>query len=920
MNYLKFGRFVLVIGALIALFGLGQLTKAAPAAATALPVDETAYKITVDTTGIHAITYNMLASAGMDVANVNPANLKMLHNGVAVAYEWDGNGDSTFDTNERILFYGWEYDGSRHDELYVDENYFWIWEDASTGDRISQQPAAVGATTPVTHTRHEVVYEGDDYFTLTYTSKWETFENEATPYYLDRFYITTNALTKNYTVALPNPVNDGSQATYSVEMFAEVKTLGHQIETQINSHAAISETWNNVWSGNVEQTVPMSVIADGDNQFTVTFDNVSTNPPSYDMAYMRGITVDYARGLVATNDTLAFKKATAGDFQFMLDGFSEGTAGNMRVWDVTNRVTPAQLPIAAIVPNGGSNQVQVEVNQSAENAAYFVSTLANVIEPTVEAYFVENLEPADDLTTWLAITYPDFRSETERLAAHRESFSGLTTHIVDIDDVINQYGYGYPLPQGIQAYIRHIYADRTDTDVSKYVTLMGIGSINPRTFQCGTCSSKWLETLNLIPTELIFEDRKMGFVASDHLFSMLDDTDINPDIAVGRFAVATETEMKAMVDKVLLYEANLVNQTPESFEVAFASDNRDGAGDFCLSNDAIIASKIPNTISVTHYCLDDYAGLDQAVFHTDIVNKINSGLGILNYRGHGSIHGWGASDGIMSVNDQDAWENNGDPIVIISADCLDGHFAWVTDGAFSNTFLRLAERRGTAAHWSSTGLGYGFEHDVLLRYLYEGMFDIGIGRIGDLTNYSKTNYNNDGYNSAEMYSFVLQGDPAMLLYPTVDATTGDIAGALGMTPAEQVDGNPGNTVQQTITVINPGTISDSYSVKVTINGVETTFTTSTLAPRGSTTVTFDVPIPNNAAEDSLVIADVVITSQADGSTTHEMQVPTTVVFGSPTQIGLVVQGTQNSSFTAIWLVALLACTTVLHLWQRRNTL
>ncbi len=918
MYHLKFGRLMLVVGLFIGLFSLGQRANAAPTALTKLPIGQTAYKITVNSTGIHAVSYEMLEAAGMNVAAVNPANLKLLHQGESVAYEWDGDADGQFEAGERMLFYGWEFDGSRHDELFVDENYFWVWEDSVVGDRIAAQPAATGTPTTVNHTRHEVVYEGNNFFTLTYTPKWNSFENEATPYFLDRFSIGGSSLMKSYDIALPNPVDDGSQATYSVEMFTERNVLSHHFETQINSHTPMSRTWNFVYSGNISQTVPMSVIADGNNQFHVTFDNVAASRPSSDLAYLRGITVDYARALIATDDTLAFEQATAGDYLFELDGFNEGTAANVRVWNVTNRLVPATVPDVTVVPDGAANEIQVAVSQSAADAAYFVSTLANVIEPTISSYFVTDLEPATNSAEWLAITYPDFRTETERLAAHRESYSGLTTHIVDSDDVINQYGYGYPLPTAIQSYIRHGYADWTGT--LKYATLMGVGSINARNFKCAECSDLWLTTTHLIPTDLIFEDRKMGFIASDHLYSMMDDADLNPDIAIGRFAVATVAQMKAMVDKVLLYEANLENQTPGSFEMMFASDNRDGAGDFCLSNDAVINAKIPNTVPLTHLCLDDYPNADQSAFQSDILDKINSGLGILNYRGHGSVFGWGSGDGIMSVNDQAEWQNDGNPLVIISADCLDGHFAWLADAAFSNAFLRLEQRRGTAAHWSSMGLGYGFEHDVLLRYFYEGLFEQGIGRIGDLTNYSKTNYNTDGYNSAEMYSFVLQGDPAMLLYPTVEPATGAVTGALGLQSDTVVEGNPGTTVQHEIEIVNPGTISDSYRVTVTVNGVQTSFTTTTLAPRGSTPLSFDVFIPADAAEDSIVLADVVITSLTDSGTTHEMQVPTKVVFGAPTAVGLAVQASSDRSFTTIWLVVLLALTTPVVLWQRHNAL
>ena len=141
----------------------------------------------------------------------------------------------------------------------------------------------------------------------------------------------------------------------------------------------------------------------------------------------------------------------------------------------------------------------------------------------------------------------------------------------------------------------------------------------------------------------------------------------------------------------------------------------------------------------------------------------------MNYRGHGSIQFWGSNPSFWIVDasktDTDLkniWANEGNPPIILSADCLDGHFAWPGFTALSERFMRLDQKMGSAAHWSSAGLGLDSEHTALLEGFYKGMFEQGHTNIGDAANYAKLFFSlSDSYSESEMYSFNLQGDPAM---------------------------------------------------------------------------------------------------------------------------------------------------------------
>jgi hypothetical protein len=253
--------------------------------------------------------------------------------------------------------------------------------------------------------------------------------------------------------------------------------------------------------------------------------------------------------------------------------------------------------------------------------------------------------------------------------------------------------------------------------------------------------------------------------------ALLQGDDLIPDVAIGRLSARTLSEAGLIVDKMIDYEQNQMNPAQWSQTVLFVADQDDEAGAFCAHNQ--LTGKYVRTIQ-QHLCLpthptdNELAELQAAMFHTINVD----GAWMLTYRGHGSIQYWGSSgELLLSVaaesSSLDAWLND-KPTVIVSADCLDGHFAWPGADSISETLLRYPDG-GTAAHWSSTGLGHDFEHTILLNSFYDGLFQSFTSeasaayRIGDAIVYAKEVYAQSGQHVSPLYSFTLQGDPALSL-------------------------------------------------------------------------------------------------------------------------------------------------------------
>ena len=121
------------------------------------------YKFAVTHTGIHIITYEDLAAAGMDVASLEPGNLRVYGNGGGVLPELNSalrqddlrentifvsdGGDGAFNAGDYLLFYGESADAWKMDpetklfnhikNIYSDTTWYFVTADAGPGKRVT---------------------------------------------------------------------------------------------------------------------------------------------------------------------------------------------------------------------------------------------------------------------------------------------------------------------------------------------------------------------------------------------------------------------------------------------------------------------------------------------------------------------------------------------------------------------------------------------------------------------------------------------------------------------------------------------------------------------------------------------------------------------------------------------------------------
>lgn len=747
-----------------------SLPNALHAPETILPIGSDTFKIEVNQDGIYELSYNDLQAAGMAVGSVNPNTFQMLYRGSNVAYAFVGDSDNSFEAGEAIRFYGWKFDGSRLERQFITNNVFWLWA-GGTATRISDTTNPAG--NPLASSfRSSVTLEKDLIFYLTRTNQWGAFPNEADAWYMEYIPKTASSppLETTIPITLPHPAGSGSQATITAEILSRA-LITHTFDIYLND--ATQYTGNLIWANlqnvNVTTNSPAGTLLDGPN--TIHLINNTSGNTTTALYWLNRATVDYQRLFVADDNLLVFKNS-GGPFTYQVQGFSNNNPANVLVWDITNRQTPANIPNPAI---SGSNPYTYQFGSNRTGqAAFVVSNSAGVLEPiAITKYVPPSLDPAGDRADWVAISHTNFMAQANQLANHRADadFGSLDTYVVNIKDIIEQYGYGLPIPAAIQNYLAYALANWASPPT--YALLLGDSTLNPRALPCDlaiygqlTCNL-WTDPqqTNYVLTDLLFVDRFMGLAPSDHTFALLSGNDLIPDIAIGRLAALDATQAQNMVNKIIQYETNHLSEESWLRRTLFVADNADDGGNFCVENNTV-ATHLPDSFSDIHLCLpDDPSPEDVAAVRASMsqqVNDLDKGVSILNYRGHGGINDW-TNDDLLDSSMTGFWLNDARPVIILSLDCLDGNFAWPGYPALSETFMKLASV-GTVAHWSSTGLGYTFEHTIFHAAFFDGPFDVGNSAIGDAIVYAKTIYHQSGNDESEMYTFTLQADPAMLLY------------------------------------------------------------------------------------------------------------------------------------------------------------
>jgi hypothetical protein len=715
----------------------------APAAAGAAappspaPPPPGALRIRVAHGGMQRLTGAALAAAGLPLAGLDPARLRLTRGGAEIALEARGTADGRLDPDDELWFYA-PPPGDR----WNDSDTYWLSVGGTPGLRMAARSVAPGAA-PARDTALErgIWHESHVY------DSWLPGP-DGDHWFAARLSTDAGAPPATFPITLPQALPPAAEPLTATLSGAAFTAGEHRLEI-----ASVDLRWYDL--GNWQRT---SVFAAGSGQIQLSL--TPGNGP--DIVYLDSLRWERLVRLSPGGRGARFD-GVPGRWRYQIDGLAPDQA----LYDISDPWAPVQLTGLA----GG-------FEDGPAPRSYLLSGAGALFTPVVSAAPPPALPTDADA---LYIAPAEFHAALAPLVALRRA-QGLQAAVVDVQAIYDAWSGGQVAPDAIRDFLR--YARATWRRPPRYVTLVGDGTSDPRNYT-------GRNNRNLIPPYMAMVDLWMGETACEGCYAQLDGDspldDLTPDVALGRLPVKSEAELRAVVAKIIAYEADAGGVGWRSRALVLADNARQADGRPDLTGDfAAYAERsvgyLPAGIAAQRIYYDpwqrDANGLplnepwrdaDSARLHQRVLAALNSGVGLVTYIGHGHQWQWADTDPhatpnyMLGFNDPAALRNGRATPIVLAMTCLSSAFQ---EPAYSGTTiderLVLQPDGGAVAVLGSTGQGVLRNHDLLQQGFHRALWAAppGTARLGDLMRAGLETIieQASGYKDV-VRTYVLLGDP-----------------------------------------------------------------------------------------------------------------------------------------------------------------
>ncbi len=668
-----------------------------------------AWALEVATPGLTAITYEALAGSGFPVASSNPHMLHLARAGSAIAAEWDGDENDTFDLGERLLFYA----APRFSRWTATDTYF-LWQDDTPGLRMQDRPASptnqsIGVqpmgivwTDAMAEANH--LYTPDCFCGSIPSGRdgdhwtWDDLKRPGHP-------------TAAHSIHLPT-VDATQPATLTVWLIGYTNvgaTPDHRVDLDLNGTPVGRVEWDGKQAITTTLPIPPGILHGDVNTLTLMLPGIPG--VSIEGAWLDAFSIRYARGSAPVDHSVIFSGQPVPTAYTLALSSTSG----LRLYDSTNPARPLRL--TDVLTDG--NTISFNDPSVGGSHHYVLTTESGLLFPVA-------LRPAQPLQTngdftgadYLIVAPAEFLPALDDLITLRQG-QGLTVATETVQAIYDAYGDGRPDPMAIRAYLADAYAAWTPRPT--YIMLVGDGSFDPRQYRAGSPPT-------VIPPYLVDVDPWAGETAADNRYVTVDGQDLLPDMLIGRLPVKTLAETQVVVDKIVQYEVDPF-LSEWNGNVIFVADKADGGGNFAATSE----------IMATTYVTPPFTA--QRIYYTPpstmitttrqaVLDHWNAGALLVQFSGHSSWQQWSAEQ-FLHLEDVPALRNDRRWPVVVGMTCFTSAFHR-PEPTLDETLL-LRSGGGAAATWGATGLGVGTGHSHLAEGFFRSVFDDVSGTVGQAT-------------------------------------------------------------------------------------------------------------------------------------------------------------------------------------------
>lgn len=808
------------------------------------------YKIGVRSTGIQKVDFNFFQQNGIPTSGINPKNIRVFgyaegmlnENPISntpasmpeIPIDFQGEADGIFNQGDYFLFFAkavdvWEWSHTNKEwahekHLYADTACYFINIGDTEGKRIGNEPEVTAAANKSFST-----YENHQFHELENTNLLKT----GAEWYGDYFDIASG-LIKNFNFNFPNKtVNEKVHFKARMAVRSSQRS-GNDLIFRHNGNIIAQR--NNITQVSTNYISNYAVIPIVKDSFSTNSSSVGISieygyPTSGAVSWLDYLEAKTQCNLILNNNPLTFSQPKSVGSGNISEFTITSNSNSITVWDVTN-------PYLPVKKTGTKSGINYSFKAYTDSIKLFAAhNSVNFLAPFyLTQVNNQNLMSLVDIDYVLLSAAP-FISSTQELAAFHNQFSNLSTAVVDLQSIYNEFSNGHPDIAAIRNFLQFIYNNASSEESRlKYFFIMGDGSYDPknRISSGDQYIPAWQSSNSISPT--------VSFVSDDY-YGFLDDTRgvynnaTTLDIGIGRFPARNTADAQGFVKKVkhyansqrmVAYDGLNGNDKKSTFDdwknkMLFVADDgstADGYTNAHMTQTELIVNAISNqddSYNINKVYLDAYNKTSTAGggrypdVNREIREAIKSGVFFASYIGHGGEVGW-ADEKVLGVEDINGWDNLDAMPVFVTATCEFSRFDDPSRTAAGELVI-LNPDGGAIAMVTTTRLVYGgisnnigFSINFFEAALSE--YNGTMPTLGDAMRLAKNN-SPMGTNFNKL-KFSLLGDPALkMAYPKYNVTST----LLNDQPITNAD-----TLKALLRIKISGEIRNAAGIKENING------------------------------------------------------------------------------------------------------
>ncbi|MBN1780647.1 hypothetical protein JW948_05935 [bacterium] len=707
-------------------------------------------KIWITKEGLYVLPHAMIEDAGFELSGIDPRYLRIYSREGEIPIRVVGSDDNSFDFTDYIEFYAepvWdtEKSGEKRLHTFTDRNVYWLEIGNRLGLRMGQEDVhminqSVRTSRSFMYLEH---FEKDMYFNrLPYSDE----ATEADHWFYSPGIAGEEQRQLGFSLKQPDPFST-LMTRIQVQLRGQSQNFQYYpVEIYLNNHFV----GQGQWLGNQELLIESddfspSYLDSTGNQLSVIN---KSDPDEFSTVFLDWFEIEYPCLYRPNHDYIRFKppQYSLGKWaEFRIEGFTDPSISLYK--KDSSYLLGSEIRKMTDTLGVTTYTVLFQDQIVDENTEYIAITSKQKLLPdSVMHVRFWDLRQQSGGADYIVIVPSDTMAGEilEPLLDLRES-QGLRTMVVGLDTIYNEFNFGIPDVQAIHRFLGYAYHNWTIRP--RFVLLVGDGYYNNRA---------GVENGNLLPSPLI-QTYKYGAAPSDHYYTLLDSDDDLPDIAIGRIPVRTREDLSLVVDKIVNYE----NSPPDAWKNRYLLIGAGTTDDIFKQQSESIISQImpgrydPYRLYLSGKISDPYVGGTQ-----DLLNMMNEGTALINFRGHGGGAIW-ADAGLLDLDDVDLIDNAETLPIITSMTCFTGDFS--SNKTCLGEALLCNSKNGAIAFWGSTSVGWTVTDYEILIELYQLLVQCEYRTIGELIQYGKINFSllhTGPIPRSELYQYTLIGDPA----------------------------------------------------------------------------------------------------------------------------------------------------------------